>query len=408
MNKVDVFNAWDELVALFPANYAQIAEELGVMRKNRADKDLLQAIRVLFIHLGAGYSLKETALRAEMSKISTISSVALYHRLKKFGPFFRAMCDELMLENHKLTLHEGKRIKIVDASTVSEPGQTGSTFRLHLSFSLPELVCDYMELTPTKGVGSGETLKKFPVRINDLYLADAGYCHFGGIEHVVNSGGDVCVRVNRQALHFYNIDGDEISLKDWIESQNLTTPLKAAGMTCLISGANRGSRLEGRICVVKKDEQVILEAQKKLKRRAQKDSCGGTQVKISPETEFLQEYVILFTTLEQSDCDNRKVCDLYRIRWQIELLFKRLKSLLNLGHLPKTTSASSEAWLYGKLFIALLIEKIIVRNSAFSPWQDSVRRVEKQYVAFIRFCYACCPAIDFADSQFEHARKLLV
>jgi hypothetical protein len=60
--------------------------------------------------------------------------------------------------------------------------------------------------------------------------------------------------------------------------------------------------------------------------------------------------------------------DIYRLRWQIELSFKRLKSIAELGHLPKDDDRSSRAWLYGKLFIALLTEKMRRVASTISPW----------------------------------------
>jgi len=57
----------------------------------------------------------------------------------------------------------------------------------------------------------------------------------------------------------------------------------------------------------------------------------------------------------------------YRMRWQIELLFKRLKSLAQLGHLPKHDDRSSRAWLYGKLFVTLLAQKLIRIGRDISP-----------------------------------------
>jgi hypothetical protein len=55
-------------------------------------------------------------------------------------------------------------------------------------------------------------------------------------------------------------------------------------------------------------------------------------------------------------------------RRQIELLFKRLKSILAMGHLPKYDDQSSRAWLYGKLLVALLTQKLVRLGSAISPW----------------------------------------
>ena len=59
---------------------------------------------------------------------------------------------------------------------------------------------------------------------------------------------------------------------------------------------------------------------------------------------------------------------MYRRRWQIELAFKRLKSLLQLGHLRKTDPEGAKAWLQGKLLAACLIEQLILTGERFSPW----------------------------------------
>ena len=57
-----------------------------------------------------------------------------------------------------------------------------------------------------------------------------------------------------------------------------------------------------------------------------------------------------------------------RLRWQIELVFKRMKSIMGMGHLPKADPNSSRAWLHGKLFVALLVERMIEAAKSFFPW----------------------------------------
>jgi IS4 transposase len=63
-----------------------------------------------------------------------------------------------------------------------------------------------------------------------------------------------------------------------------------------------------------------------------------------------------------------QIVEWYRVRWQIELVFKRLKSLANLGALPMRTDDSARAWLYGKLFVALLVEKLLRHARTFFFW----------------------------------------
>ena len=86
-----------------------------------------------------------------------------------------------------------------------------------------------------------------------------------------------------------------------------------------------------------------------------------------PGTFEYAKFVILFTTFPASRFDAGGVLEWYRARWQVEPVFKRFKSLARLGHLPKYDDESAKAWLYGKLFAALLIEKLIRHASAISP-----------------------------------------
>ncbi len=77
---------------------------------------------------------------------------------------------------------------------------------------------------------------------------------------------------------------------------------------------------------------------------------------------------MVFTTLRVPEMGAPQVLEYYRFRWQIELVFKRLKSLLAIGHLPKHDARSSRAWLHGKLLVALLTQKLVRLGSSFSPW----------------------------------------
>jgi transposase len=78
--------------------------------------------------------------------------------------------------------------------------------------------------------------------------------------------------------------------------------------------------------------------------------------------------VLVFTTLPDHAADTDQVLEGYRLRWQIELTFKRLKSIVQLGHIPKLDDQSSRSWLLGKLFVALLSQKLARVGRSISPW----------------------------------------
>lgn len=91
----------------------------------------------------------------------------------------------------------------------------------------------------------------------------------------------------------------------------------------------------------------------------------GTQ--LQPQTLEFAKYVILFTTFPVPSLSAAGVLEWYRTRRQVELIFKRFKSVAQLGHLPKRDDESAKAWLCGKLFVALLVEKLIRHASTISP-----------------------------------------
>ncbi|MDE0123741.1 MAG: hypothetical protein OXN97_04105, partial [Bryobacterales bacterium] len=84
-------------------------------------------------------------------------------------------------------------MRAFDATTVQEPGRTGSLWRMHHSVNLPSLGCDFFKLTAAKGGGSGESFTQFPIRPGNYVLADRGYSTAVGIQHVVAAGGHVPV-----------------------------------------------------------------------------------------------------------------------------------------------------------------------------------------------------------------------
>jgi Transposase DDE domain len=83
--------------------------------------------------------------------------------------------------------------------------------------------------------------------------------------------------------------------------------------------------------------------------------------------------VIVFTTVPESEMSATEVLEHYRSRWQIELVFKRLKSILAIGHLPKYDDQSSRSWLYGKTPRGAPNAEARVPEFGNFPWGYDVR-----------------------------------
>ena len=104
----------------------------------------------------------------------------------------------------------------------------------------------------------------------------------------------------------------------------------------LVPGADGEQDVRGRVCAVRKTGEAIALAHAKLRRKASKG-----QFEVRPETFRFAEYVIVFTTFPAAEFAATDVLEAYRVRWQVELVFKRFKSLADIGHLPRHDEASA-------------------------------------------------------------------
>lgn len=353
---------WDLLLSFFPENWEALASEhlaLKGLRKNKSPGDLL---RTLLIHLGCGCSLRETALRAREANIAQLSDVALFKRLRKSSSWLYALCQGLFRERiGEACIGDVVPMYLLDASIVMEPGKTGSQWRLHYCLQWPALSCEFFRLTTAEGKGCGESFVQFPVIRGAHYLADRGYSTPAGIRHVARAGAFMTVRLNPNAVRVCSLKGKLFPLLGKLRS--ITKPNQVAQWPVLIADSKGEEAAKGRLCVIRKSEQAISVAQGKLRRKASRN-----QTELLPETLEYACFVIVFTTFEPERFPATAVLEWYRLRWQIELVFKRFKQIANLGHLPKRDAESSQAWLYGKLLVALVTEKLMKHAESFSPW----------------------------------------
>lgn len=355
---------WQILLSLFPKNWKELAKLTGAMsRKFRSFPSEEALMRTLLLHIAQGYSLRETVVKARMANIAHVSDVALLKRLRFAEEWFRSLCQSMLKDrgfcNNEVNKNLKVRMRLVDATEVKEPGKTGSLWRIHYSLILPDLQCDYFKLTGTEGAGTGETFKHLPIKKDDCIIGDRGYSNPPGIAYINKHGGYSLVRVNTGFLRFYTMTEKKFNLLTNVRK------LKASGRSYewQVKIKEEDGFICGRLCAVRKSEEAIKQALKKLKRKEQKN-----QIQFKAETVEFAKYILVFTTLPKRDFSTHSVLEWYRLRWQIELVFKRLKSLAGLGHLPKYDDVSSRSWLYGKLFIGLLIEKLIRYASEVSPW----------------------------------------
>jgi hypothetical protein len=357
--------SWEVLLSLLPTGWEQQAVLCGAVERLRGFRSTGDLLRVLLMHVGRGYSLRETAVRARQSGLAEVSDVALLLRLRHVERWWRQLCIALLQESGWSVGADPRlwNLRAVDGTLVQEPGRTGTQWRIHYSLRLPSLECDCFEITAAQGSGTGEKLERLAVAPGDLILADRGFFRPEGVAAVVRKGAALIVRLHSTSLPVYE-GNRRLAVLERV--RQLTQPGQMGEWPIQVRTA--GGAIPARLCALRKSEIAAAQSERRVTRKTQKN--GGKTTR--PDTLELARYVLLFTTVPARDFSAAEVLELYRSRWQIELAFKRLKTLAQLGHLPKHDEHAARGWLYGKLLLALLSQKLARHGRAFSPWGYSL------------------------------------
>jgi len=193
------------------------------------------------------------------------------------------------------------------------------------------------------------------LRENWLVIADRAYGSLVSIEHCLQAQANFVLRLKHDAFKLYNEDGSEFTLLEKLrfvanEAVNFEVyvKLKTLGKTKL------------RVCAVKIPDNKLDKVERKFKRKDVR-----MQRKTSKEALDMAKYVVVISALPDKVSAD-EIISLYRLRWQVEIYFKRLKSIIDFGNVPLKREDSIATWLNGKLIISLLIEQMISEVS-FSP-----------------------------------------
>ena len=289
--------------------------------------------------------------------IAQLSDVAFMKKFAKCGDWFKCILENLKVEElvsyEKPKSLESYRIVEVDASVVIEKGATKRRFKLHYGIDLFTLSISSHQLTTES---TGESLRNFNIQPKDLVLGDRAYGTKTSIEWCLDVGADFIFRIKNKAFKLYDENRNEVSVLSFLK----TADEEKANETTVYMINGKKELVPMRLCAIKKSADEIKKAQKKLKRKESKGQC-----KFTDETKLTHQFVFVITSLPTA-ISSDEILSIYRLRWQVELYFKRLKSIMSYGDLPKKNEASMLAWLNGKLLVALLVERVLA-EAVFSP-----------------------------------------
>jgi Transposase DDE domain len=351
---------WPFLLTLLPPGWETAARELHAFQRSREIRGPADLLRLALVYGYAGLSLRNTTLWAREAAVANLSAPALFKRLCHAADWLGRLVLDLLAQRAAWSPPpDGLRLRLIDATALSRPGSAGTDFRVHVGLDLRTLTFDAVEVTTE---AEGETLQRVAIQPGDLLLGDAGYARRPGIAAVVAAGGHVLVRHHWHDVPLQHPDGKPFDLWAALREVGPTAVGEWAVQTAP-GGTGHAPAIPGRLIVLRKSPQACETARRKVWQQAKKH--GRTP---RAETLLAAEYVMLFLTLPASRLAAAAVLELYRFRWQVELAFKRLKSLLHLDELTAQGPDLCRTFLFAKLLGALLIDDLSHRAVDFSPW----------------------------------------
>jgi hypothetical protein len=306
-------------------------------------------LRLILAYCLGERGLRLTAAWATSMGLVNISNVALLYRLRQCGDWLAMLVGHALAGAAPKASH-GRLIRVIDATTVPKKGpqarKQNELWRIHSAFDLPDERFGHFELSDQQ---EGETLDRIPVVKGEIRLGDRAYLQPDRMAKVVAAGADVVIRAGWKSARWVDAAGNTIDLVG--ELRDATADLLDRPIWIKRKG---GSLLPLRLVAVRKPQQAAAEARRKARREAQR---GGHTV--SKQTLDAADWVILITSLKPQDFTADDVLALYRLRWRIELGFKRLKSLIGLKGPPGTTESSARPHILAHLLTILLLEPLI-------------------------------------------------
>jgi hypothetical protein len=356
----EILDHWPEVSGRLPADFdlEATARSCGALTRVREIKSAETLLRLALAYGGLGMSLRETCVWAEAGGIARLSDPSLLARLCKAAPWLGDIATALVAEQTKLPVRRwtGHRLRALDGTSICEPGADRTTWRLHVGYDLATGQVDQLELTDVHGA---ENLQRLNYRPGDIVLADRCYARPRDLRPVIDAGADFIVRTGWNSLRLLQANGEPFDLFAALAAQ---AEQESEVHVRIHEGIKAATPLILRLVIRRKDPEQAAAEQKRLLKDAKK---RGKQP--DPRSLEVAKYTLLLTSLPADAFPPADILALYRFRWQIELAFKRFKSLAGLDMLPAKKPELARAWIYARLIVAIIAEQIAGQVPDSSP-----------------------------------------
>ncbi len=342
-------SGWKQLLSRFGSiEYLEAsAKASGALLRRREIKSAGDLLRLALAYGPCGMSLRTVAAWAHTMGLGELSDVAALKRLRGSADWLQQIVGSLLEQRlARPQVTTGRVVRLVDSTTISERGSDRADWRLHYSYDPRSGRTVDCELT-TAGVG--EHLRRVKVAAGDIWLGDRNYAKGEGLHHVRQAGADFVMRASWNSMSLRTRNGQPFDL-----AERLGRLAEAPGADWrAVAHTPAGKTVPVRILVRRKEPEAIEREIKRITEKAARRGRTRRSGKPDPRSLVAARFTIVATSLDEPA---NEIFELYRLRWQIELAFKRLKSLLNIDQPEAKDPELLRTWLLAHVIAALLIE----------------------------------------------------
>jgi len=262
--------------------------------------------------------LRSVGAWAERAGWGTLTEGALRYRFRRCEAFVFELIAHALSKWLRVERSGGLPLRILDATMVAVPGPPGRSFRLHATYDPTLGVMTGLELTDDS---QGESTSRAPLGVRDVLIADRGY---GRAKEFVALSFRVVfwlVRVYLPSVPLWNKRNERLDSRELVRAcSKAGRAIEREVEVCY------GARcVQARLIFAPLPPEAAAKARAKVRKRASKKGK-----KVDAQAEWMAGFVTLLTTDDSKTASIAAVLNWYRVRWQIELYFKRCKSLLQL------------------------------------------------------------------------------
>lgn len=322
-----------EVLPRLPADLEQQAFKLGALRRKRAFASADLLLRGLLAYALQASSLNHLGAWGVLTDVADLSAPAWLKRLLAAAPWLSWVLSKLLggTPTTWLARYGRWRAKVIDITTFGRHGGTGDDWRVQVSYDL--LSGQFSQLVITDR-SKAEDLGGMQLQAGDIAIVDAGYGRRRHIAKAVEQQADIVVRVYLPTCPLHDGQGRALELVSHLERRGARTLERSAFVQ------HDGKQIAVRVIAVPLPAHQAAAARRRLHKTARRK--GRTA---SPTGLLLAGWLVLVTTLPAEAWQTADVVQLYRARWQIEVVFKRFKQLLALQKVRCKNEKSARALL---------------------------------------------------------------